>query len=100
MMMKKRGEIAHYLWARANGAIDIEGIDFQIYPEMDWCLNLQVKSSAKGKRRHLEQPKEWRRKIPCHVVTDNMSDAEVLEEVRGFIFSTIKKICERHSRKR
>lgn len=57
--------IDHYYRAEPDGELDRQGIDFLVYPEPDWIIPLQVKSSFGGMQHHFI---EYGRRIPCVIV--------------------------------
>lgn len=71
------GDIDHHYRAEPKGELDRQGIDFLVYPEPDWMIPLQVKSSAWGKEEHINI---YGSRIPC-VVVDHFSVPSELSEV-------------------
>jgi len=81
-MMAGFDDIHHYHKARSGQELDMQGIDFLVFPESSWCIPLQVKSSERGKEKHQV---ELNSKIPCIVVNrpDTTYIYEKLLEVLG-----------------
>jgi len=91
--IKLAGEIHHYYRTWPFGELDLQAIDFQVYPESDWLINLQVKSSARYKRRHIQAHGMT---IPCVVVNEDMDDRQLVSEVMRVLGIAIEIINERH----
>ena len=91
--MMATGEISYYYRAEVDGELDRRGIDFQVYPEIDWSLDLQVKSSIAGKDSHIATYGE---SIACVIVHDAMDDRQLLEEVRRILGLSIEAITLRN----
>lgn len=91
--LQDSGEIFKYYKTEKEGELDKVGIDFQVYPEHDWLINLQVKSSVIGKEAHVE---EYGESIPCVVVHDSLDDRQLVEEVRRILSLSIEAITKRH----
>lgn len=91
--MQETGEIHHFRKSKDWGELDVIGIDFQIYPEHDWSIDLQVKSSEVGKESHVEK---YGHSIACIVVHEAMSDNQLLEEMRRILGLSIEAITKRH----
>lgn len=80
--MLESGEITYYSKTEDYGELDVRGIDFSVYPKSHLKIALQVKSSEKGKERHIEKYGE---SIPCIIVDDAMTDFQLLQEVRRIL---------------
>ena len=90
--LRDLGEISRYRKAKIGGQLDMEGIDFQVYPEPDWSVDLQVKSSTVGKEKHL---RSYGNTIACVIVDEALDDRQLLEEVRRVLGLSIAFITER-----
>lgn len=71
----KGDHIHHYYRSQREGELDIMGIDFLIYPDKDWCIPLQVKSSFLHRNEHINNHSD----IPCVVVQSKKSDTVLAE---------------------
>lgn len=91
--LKKEGEIHDFYKTQRSGELDRRGIDFQIYPEADWLINLQVKSSELRRKEHV---KDYGKTIPCVVVNDSMDDRQLAEEVKRILGLSIQAIINRN----
>ena len=87
------GEISYYYRTKIGGELDVRGIDYQVYPDNDWSIDLQVKSSEIGKGRHVE---EYGHSIACIIVHEAMDDRQLLEELRRVLGLSISAILERY----
>lgn len=72
------GEIHHYHRADPEGELDTQGIDFLVFPEPDWIIPLQVKSSVRGREEHLT---EYGSQIPCIAVDLYSTPSELSEAI-------------------
>ena len=78
-LLADSGEIHHYHRAMPDGELDQQGIDFLVFLQPATIGPLQVKSSARGREKHIA---EHNSQIPC-VATDLYSDlSELTEAVR------------------
>jgi hypothetical protein len=73
--LQEEGQIVDYIRSEPHGELDRRGIDFLIYPESNWIIPLQVKSSFTGVKDHRSKHGP---NIPCIVVED--CDEEELKE--------------------
>lgn len=91
--MVETGEIAFFYRAEVDGELDRRGIDFQVYPDPNWSIDLQVKSSVGGKMAHIA---EYGPSIACVVVHDAMDDRQLLNEMRRELGLSIEGIIKHH----
>ena len=91
--MRLSGEISYYYRTKAGGELDVRGVDFQVYPDCDWSIDLQVKSSSLGKGKHI---KEYGHSIACIIVHDAMDSRQLLEELRRILGLSVQGIIDRH----
>lgn len=64
-ILVETGHVCHFLRAEKESEMDRHGIDFLVWPEPDWTIPLQIKSSRLGREKHLLRYGEW---VPCCVV--------------------------------
>ena len=76
--LKAEGEIHHHYRQDPGGELDRQGIDFLVYPEADWIIPLQVKSSFAGMDDHFIKHGH---RIPCIIVVDDYDDDTLREKV-------------------
>ena len=77
-LLQEEEEIVDYIRSRPSGELDSRGIDFLIYPEADWMIPLQVKSSVAGAEDHRSK---FGPNIPCIVVFDSQTEDELRKEI-------------------
>lgn len=68
------GEIHHYIPAERGGELDRQGIDCLVFPESDWAIPLQIKSSFRGRKEHYNR---YGNRIPCIVVCLSVTPFEL-----------------------
>lgn len=96
-ILTQRGKIHHYYRGRWRGELDRQGIDFLVYPEADWAIPLQIKSSFYGRRKHYVI---YGDRIPCVVVglyAQPLELSEVIFRELGLSVKFLKPILERHA---
>jgi len=74
----QRGEIFNYYRPPRDGEYYKNGWDFLVFPDDDWIIPLQVKSSDYGKQEHTNK---YGLRIPCVVVKGYYSPREMEEIV-------------------
>lgn len=82
-ILRAAGHIYHFIRSRRWGELDANGIDFLVWPEYNWTVPLQIKSSETGRREHLS---EYGETVPSCVVVepfDTVSDlaGKILKEL-------------------
>lgn len=73
-----QGKIHHYYRCERGGENDREGIDFLVYPEENWIIPLQVKSSFKRREEHIIRHGN---RIPCIVVINDYDDVTLKQRL-------------------
>lgn len=74
----QKGEIFNYYRCPRNGENDLLGWDFIVFPEPDWMIGLQVKSSVIGKEAHINR---YGLRTACVIVTNHVSIDILAQEI-------------------
>ncbi|OHB10333.1 MAG: hypothetical protein A3G05_00330 [Candidatus Zambryskibacteria bacterium RIFCSPLOWO2_12_FULL_45_14] len=90
--LQEEGQIVDYIRSEPHGELDKRGIDFLVYPESDWLIPLQVKSSVASAEDHRAK---YGPNIPCIIVFDNDTETELKESVLKELGLSIKGILLR-----
>ena len=85
------GHFEYFEQTEKNDKFDMRGIDFFIFPDWDWCIPLQVKSSQSGYEKHTQLRLS---RIPVILAGDSLTREDLAQKILEAIGFSVKRLKE------